>query len=385
MDHQLDRRGAIRLAISTAALAAIGGSACAPAPPAGSLELLGPDANGLLLPAGFRGRVLARSGARVLGGHHWHRDPDGGAVFTREGGGWTYVSNSENVLGGVGALDFAPDGTLTGARPLLVARTSANCAGGATPWGTWLTCEEHPLGRVWEVDPGTGSSRPLPRMGVFRHEAAAVDPVGRSVYLTEDEPDGRLYRYDPESWPELRTGRLRVAALSDDGVVSWLPVPNPTPTLMQRPTRLQVPASTPFDGGEGAVHRDGHVLFTTKGDGRIWDLDLRSERCTVLYDAATTPGADLNGVDNIATSGGGIYVAEDGGNMELVLVGPDGSTQPCLRVVGQDRSEITGPAFDPSGTRLYFSSQRGAGGWGITYEVVGPFARFRRRALAADG
>jgi hypothetical protein len=54
-------------------------------------------------------------------------------------------------------------------------------------------------------------------------------------------------------------------------------------------------------------------------------------------------------------------------------------------VVGQDRSEITGPAFDPSGTRLYFSSQRGAAGWGITYEVTGPFGSFRRRALAAAG
>ncbi len=45
-----------------------------------------------------------------------------------------------------------------------------------------------------------------------------------------------------------------------------------------------------------------------------------------------------------------------------------------LQVVGQDRSEITGPAFDPSGTRLYFSSQRGGEeGRGLTYEITGPF------------
>lgn len=379
MDLPVDRRSALRLAFSTAAIATIG-AACTPQQPSSSTELLPPDENGLMLPRGFRSEVLAQSGSRVLGGHYWHMAPDGGAVFPRPGGGWTYVSNSEHLFGGVGALDFGADGRLRGARPLLVGRTSANCAGGATPWGTWLTCEEHPLGRVWEVNPVTSASRSLPRMGVFRHEAAAVDPVGRSVYLTEDERDGRLYRYTPDSWPELVSGALEVAAVGADGVVTWLPVPHPTPSLTQTPTRHQVPSSTPFNGGEGAVHRAGHILFTTKGDNRIWDLDLAVQRCTVLYDAATSPGADLTGVDNIATADGGIYVAEDGGNMELVLVGDDGQTWPCLRVVGHDGSEITGPAFDPSGTRLYFSSQRGAGGWGVTFAVTGPWAEFARSA-----
>jgi secreted PhoX family phosphatase len=324
---------------------------------------------------------VARSGERVKGGHYWHDAPDGAAVFPRPGGGWTYVSNSEVLFGGVGALDFAPDGRVTGARPLLVAKTSANCAGGATPWDTWLSCEEHPLGRVWEVNPLTGRSQVLSRMGVFRHEAAAVDPVGRAVYLTEDERDGRLYRYDPSSWPDLSRGTLRVATVDPSGAVTWSPVPNPTPTIGQTPTRHQVRSSTPFDGGEGAVHRDGHILFTTKGDGRVWDLDLSANRCTILYDAATSPGKDLSGVDNIATRHGGIYVAEDGGDMQLVLVADDGRTWPCLQLVGHDRSEITGPAFDPSGTRLYFSSQRGTYGRGMTFQVTGPWAAFSRRAV----
>lgn len=383
MDQHLDRRAALRLAISTATVAAVGAAACTTSPPRIDVELLTPDPNGLMLPRGFHSQVLARSGSRVRGGPYWHMDPDGGAVFPRSDGGWTYVSNSEHLIGGVGALDFGQDGQLLRARPLLVGRTSANCAGGATPWGTWLTCEEHPLGRVWEVDPGSGGGRPLPRMGVFRHEAAAVDPVGRAVYLTEDEPDGRLYRFDPEVWPDLSKGTLRVASLDPAGSVSWLPLRNPTPTIAQTPTRRQVRASTAFDGGEGAVHRDGHILFTTKGDGRIWDLDLRSQRCAVLYDVESSPLATLSGVDNIATAHGGIYVAEDGGNMELVLVADDGRTWPCLRVIGHDRSEVTGPAFDPSGTRLYFSSQRGVGGRGVTYEVTGPWAELSRRSLTA--
>jgi secreted PhoX family phosphatase len=98
-------------------------------------------------------------------------------------------------------------------------------------------------------------------------------------------------------------------------------------------------------------------------------------RLSVLYDANLDPGRQLTGVDNIAASSGGdLVVAEDGGNMELVLLTAQGEAAPLLRVVGQDGSELTGPAFDPSGTRLYFSSQRGGPAQlGITYEVTGPF------------
>lgn len=60
--------------------------------------------------------------------------------------------------------------------------------------------------------------------------------------------------------------------------------------------------------------------------------------------------------------------------MELVVLTPEGEAAPLLRIVGQDSSELTGPAFNPAGTRLYFSSQRGgASGLGVTYEVSGPF------------
>jgi secreted PhoX family phosphatase len=380
----------LRAGFGTAAMTVVAAACAAPGPlvdPAAwpddpSVGLLGPDVNGVMLPAGFTSRVVARSLHVVDGGDaRWHLLPDGGAVFARPDGGWTYVSNSEFVPGGVGALDFGPDGTQLGARPLLTEQTAANCAGGATPWGTWLTCEEWDGGRVWEVDPRTGAYAAHDAMGVFRHEAAAVDPVGRVVYLTEDQRDGRLYRFVPERWGDLSAGALEVAAV-DDGAVEWLPVPMPQPGLLDPPTRKQVPGSTSFNGGEGTVYHNGHVWFTTKGDGRVWDLDTSTMVLSVLYDATTSADRHLRGVDNLTTAGGALYVAEDGGNMELVLVGPDGRTWPCLRVVDQDRSEIAGPAFDPSGTRLYFSSQRGNDGLGITYEVTGPFAALRDSVLA---
>jgi len=94
----------------------------------------------------------------------------------------------------------------------------------------------------------------------------------------------------------------------------------------------------------------------------------------VIYDDNTSPNPVLTGVDNIVGSmSGDLFVAEDGGNMELVLIEPSGAVSVFLRVVNQSGSEITGPAFSPDGTRLYFSSQRGGTGSGITYEVVGPF------------
>jgi len=212
-------------------------------------------------------------------------------------------------------------------------------------------------------------------MGRFNHEAAAVDPGGRYVYLTEDQPDGRLYRFHPSVWPDLATGTLEVAAVSGS-TVGWSTVPDPSGAGTA--TRYQVATSTAFNGGEGAWYANGKVWFTTKGDNRVWELNVAAEPQTisVIYDDNTSPNPMLTGVDNIVGSvSGDLFIAEDPGNLELVILEPNGATSAFLRVLNQAGSELTGPAFDPSGTRLYFSSQRGPTGTGsgITYEVQGPF------------
>jgi hypothetical protein len=165
--------------------------------------------------------------------------------------------------------------------------------------------------------------------------------------------------------------------------VRWHTVPVPNPGSGQTPTRRQVPQSTAFNGGEGIAYESGHIYFATKGDDRVWDLDVREDRIAVRYDRSTNALGVLRGVDNVAvTPQKDVLVAEDGGDMELVLVPPDGLALPLLRVEGQPFSELTGPAFDPHGQRLYFSSQRGRFGGGITYEVMGPFESLRRKSLA---
>jgi hypothetical protein len=112
----------------------------------------------------------------------------------------------------------------------------------------------------------------------------------------------------------------------------------------------------------------------------VWELVLATQRLTVLYNAATLPTSPLRGVDNITghAQSGDLYVAEDGGNMELCVLALDGAQRVVsafARLAGHDGSEITGPAFSPDGSRVYFSSQRGLGneGVGVTYEIAGPF------------
>ena len=172
--------------------------------------LLAADARGIRLPPGFSSRIVATSRSVVPGTTYtWHDAPDGGACFPVSTGGWVYVSNSEiSPGGGAGALRFSAAGAVTGAYRIL-SGTARNCAGGPTPWGTWLSCEETSTGHVWECDPlGVNPAVDRDQMGSFNHEAAACDPVGKHVYLTEDTSTGKLRRFRPDSWGNLATGTL---------------------------------------------------------------------------------------------------------------------------------------------------------------------------------
>ena len=208
--------------------------------------------------------------------------------------------------------------------------------------------------------------------------AAAGAPGRRVIYLTEDESNGCLYRFRPTNWGSLADGTLEVlvAGSATSGPVTWARVPDPSgaDTL----TRNQVSGAKRFNGGEGCWYADGTCWFTTKGDNRVWAYDAVNQRIDLAYDAARVSGsAPLTGVDNITGArSGDLFVAEDGGNMEICVITPDEIVAPFLRITGQSSSEICGPAFSPDGTRFYFSSQRGTSGsssGGITYEVRGPF------------
>ena len=327
------------------------------------------DENGLRLPRSFSARLVAQSGQAVADtGFVWPFAPDGAGMFaTRKG--WVLVCNAELGAGqgGASALRFTLRGEVTAAYSIL-GGTTRNCAGGTTPWGTWLSCEEYDDGQVWECDPlGRYRARVRPALGRFAHEAAAVDPYTGQVYLTEDDRAGRLYRFTPARWGDLSSGRLQAAGVHN-GQVRWLPASPSEP--------CRTPETTRFRRGEGAWLTGRTLLFTTTADHRLWVLDVDSGQLEVRYDGKS--GGGLRKPDNLTVHphNGRVFVAEDRDDPHLVLVDArrnPARVAPGLQLIGHAGSELTGPVFSPDGRRLYLSSQRGRDGRGMTFEITGPF------------
>ncbi len=362
---------------------ALAAPAKAGASPYGPLQAA--DANDLMLPSGFSSRMVARGGTLVGPSRYpWPIFSDGQATFRTDDGGWILVTNSESLAAvgaGTSAIRFRPSGAIADAYRIL-GGTNVNCAGGPTPWGTWLSCEEADTGLVWEADPaGVLAAEARPALGAFKHEAVAVDPVEGRLYLTEDNGDAGFYRFTPASYPSLTAGTLEVAAVDARGRVSWLEVPDPSTTVSGTPTRRQVPGMAKFANGEGIWYFDGVLYFTTKSDKVVWAYDARSRSIERLFDRSQALDSSLDAVDNVTVSASGdVLVCEDGGNMEIGLITSQREVSPLLRFVGPDHdgSEVCGVVFDPSGKRLYCTSQRafpvvGSLAPGAVYEITGPF------------
>jgi uncharacterized protein len=352
--------------------------------------LRAPDENGFRLAEGFRSRMVARGEEAVPGtGYRWHIAADGMATFPAEDRGFVLVSNSETPRGGASAIRFDRRGEVRDAY-LILSGTFQNCSGGGTPWGTWLSCEEVEDGRVWECDPtGRRPAVPHAAMGIFKHEAAAVDARARRVYLSEDLVDGGLYRFTPARWPDLSKGSLEIARVRSGGAVEWVEVPDPS--AGRERTRRQVPGSTRFKRGEG-IWLDAETLYlATTADHRVHAYDTRRERIRVAYDGLASASAPLLRVDQLTGSPAReVFVCEDiaTDEIDMGMIAPDRTVSKFLSATGplHRGSELTGVTFDPSGSRMYVSSQRAfpksdlEPGPGAIFEITGPFHRARRAA-----
>jgi secreted PhoX family phosphatase len=406
------------------------------------------------LPSGFNYRVISKSGERMTDGFIVPGAPDGMAAFPAPNGRTLIIRNHEispgakpasgafgntnelagkltteqvydpghrgNLcLGGTTSLLYDPNSGRVESSWLSIAGTLRNCAGGPTPWNSWVTCEEtvittgkecrHDHGFNFEVpatfEPGLAAPIPLREMGRFNHEAIAVDPRTGIVYQTEDRPDGLIYRFIPKQAGKLADGgRLQALAIADRSSfdtrnwsrpairpgesrsVRWVDLKDVADSTDLLRYRGSTDGAATFARGEGMWCSDGVIFFACTNGGRskrgqIWKYvpgqnegqpnDLETPGRLELFIEPDNP-ALVDMADNITVAPwGDLIVCEDGeGEQNLVGIEPDGGIYRFAHNA-LNNSEFAGACFSPDASTLFVNIQKA----GLTLAITGPWKK----------
>jgi uncharacterized protein len=406
----------------------------------------------LELPAGFNAKIISRWGEKMSDGFLVPGLADGMAAFN-VGGKVVLIRNHENSpgatrfgpygedmalfnkvkkedlfdygfgktpsLGGTTTVIFNEDKQEVEEQFLSLTGTNRNCAGGPTPWNSWITCEEDTTPKSEKAETSHGynfeipaskkklvTPVPLKDMGRFNHEAVCVDPSTGIVYQTEDSHDSLIYRFIPRKKGKLhRGGVLQALAFRDrksldtrnwetDLVkvgeahdVEWITLSNVDGADNDLRLRGHAQGAALFARGEGMWFGKNEVFFAcTNGGKRKSGQVFRyvpspKEGST---DEAGSPGkltlfAEPNDTeilkycDNLTVSPwGDVILVEDAKDSYMRGITPAGKIYTIGRNVGSE-GEMAGVCFSPSGKTMFVNIQ----GQGLTFAIAGPWDKLR--------
>jgi uncharacterized protein len=385
-----------------------------------------PDPNGLLeLPEGFQYRILSRTGDLMADGNPLAGNHDGMAAFPGPRNTTILICNHElsNTSGTEVRVPNRYDPVSRGGTTTLVigpnrqlikqfaslGGTIRNCAGGPTPWGSWITCEENvsvpgspdgstryhgynfevPASATQPVEPV-----PLIAMGRFNHEAVAVDPATGYVYQTEDRGDSLFYRFIPNVPGKLAEGgKLEALVIkgrpqsitnnrgANSGLypigqkfaVEWVEILNPDPATDTIRAEGFNAGAAQFSRGEGIWYGNGEIYFcATNGGansgGQVWRYIPRDETIDLFVESPSRD--DLEAPDNIVVAPfGDLILCEDGGGENYLRgVTPQGELYNFARNA-LNSSELCGACFSPDGNTMFVNIQSP----GIIFAIWGPW------------
>lgn len=411
----------------------------------------------LSLPEGFSAKVISRKGDLMSDGFYTPGAFDGMGVFKAKNNKMILIRNHELSPGAIGSGPFGKNNELLskvdkndiydfgksdrlcyGGTSTLVydeklqkaelqylslIGTVRNCAGGITPWNSWITCEESTLkagaeNGMLEKDHGynfeifasekIGLTKPEPikPMGRFVHEAVAVHPSEGIVYQTEDSGDSLFYRYLPNKFGDLhKGGKLQCLVITEwksadtrnweslksdkfpqkkSFDVHWIDLDNVEAPDDDLRLRGYKQGAARFARGEGIWYGKNELFFACTNGG------LKSYGQIFRYVPSKFEGQErerespgklelflepnnldtFQNCDNLTIAPwGDVIICEDKADARIIGITPQGETYVIARNVGYRQSEFAGPVFSPSGKTLFVNIQSP----GLTLAITGPW------------